>query len=308
MSSVPGRQTAELLSELVDGAQLWDEVEPGTELGQRSSSRFMVFLPVYVRTPSESGIGEAHGYQLIDISPSGLGFTSDHPFEPGYSVLVELCANNTHWNGRMQVVHCTETVSGYQVGCKVVDSPPSQNSLPSDDDYPARQRGSTSLQDLRDEVYRAMRAYCLARRTWGLLGASVKKNVRKVIAGLPPLPTEAPRDCRRKHQRLRMEGDVHLVLGLDSGWRRMRPRIVDASRDGVGLLFPLDRVDDQVEQELVGEFKIRAGIPALVGFGAGPNTLWVPVRIVNCVVNNDCMLRVGAEFNAEAALDAFRAA
>ena len=305
--SVPSRHTAGSLAELLDDAQLSEEGEPSAELDYRSSPRFMLFLPIHVRTPTGSGLGPAHGYQLTDISNSGLAFTSAHPFEPGHSLLVELCANNTYWSGRVQVAHCTKTLSGYVVGGEAVESLPSHNEPPPDDHAAGRRQRIASLDQLRGEIHQVVRSYRLGRRTWGLLGASAKENIRKVIAALPGLSSENGEEGYRESERMRTRGDVQMVLALNYGWKRLHPRIVDVSEGGVGLRIPLERLDDQVERDLAGEFEISPKMFAILGFGSEPSTLWIPARVVDCVVDTDCMLRVGVQFDTGEALDAFMA-
>ena len=301
------RQAAGTLGDLVDSFQDANEPERDAWLGNRASQRVRISVPVWIQTIGGWGPSPAHGYELCDISASGLGFISKRRFEPGQWVLVELCANNAKWSGRMRVVHCTDSASGYIVGLELNEPRSVEDPNDPGEDSETHVDTSMSLDEMKGEIRQAMRAYELAYRSWGLLAMPLKRRIRSVIKGLVPATDPRTDGCRREHGRLRMEGDVHLVLPGHRRWRATRARVIDVSEDGVGLLIEWNWMDDQVERELAGEFRLKPQMPVLVGLGAGRRKVWTPGEISYCASSQHGTIRLGVKFNTAGSQEAFGA-
>jgi len=311
MPSEAVRQAAGSLQDLIGGFPDMAKFERDAWLGKRGSPRYKLSVPVWIRPLTEAGPGPAHPYELRDISDTGIGLTSELRFEPQQRLQVDLCVNNIGWSSRMVVAHCTEAISGYNVGLELSEAPPPKTAPPVVEEPLERPRRLQNLEQVKEEICKAMRAYHLARVSWGLLGTPVKKRVLRVIEELLPasaeLSGEKDEGGWRKHRRLGMEGDVHLVIPLHYGWKWLRARINDVSQDGAGLSIPFDLIDNSVERELAGEFKICPEMTVIVGLGAEPDTIWVPAEVVHGSGPKDGAVHIGVQFNTAGAQKAFGA-
>jgi hypothetical protein len=213
----------------------------------------------------------------------------------------------------MTVIHSTGTISGFKIGLTLKDQPqPSINSslveatesvhgLP-DPTKRLRKtyREQTWLDKAKDDIRRATKAYYLARRTWGLLGVSVQKQVQKVVNELPGEPTPAVQDERRKSQRRNTNASAYLVVHSTARWRQFPARVVDVSHFGLKAEVVLGQ-DDAVERE----FSFCKGMVVVIGLGADPDTLWVPAEIVRSQELKGGVVQLGIQFNTPKSVEAF---
>lgn len=273
---------------------------------RRLAPRRKLSVPVWVRILVGNHLSPAQARQLVDISATGLGIVSKVSYEPGQTMMIELCINNTTWSGLMKVVHCSETAGGYKVGLTTV-------SLELDDGpEQAQSRGrrpsdAATLKQLQKEIPKAMRAYRQARASWGLLGTPIRNNIARIIANLEPDEENQQGASKRKHRRLRMKGDVHLVVPTYYGGKWLRAQILNISEGGAGLLLPFNLTPDDVERELAGNFRIAPRVPVIVGIGSLPHIIWLPAEITHCGKPENGTTRIGVAFNTPVAREAFGA-
>lgn len=277
------------------------------EKERRGAPRRKLSIPVWVRVITGSGVSPAQARQLLDISSFGLGINSKVKYRCGQQMMVELCINNTTWSGPMRVVHCTEMAGGYKVGLTVVGDAAGVEAEGAEGNRGRRPSDAANLKRLQAEIPKAMRAYRQARASWGLLGTPVKNNIMRIIAGLPPQEDNYRGHSRRKHRRMRITGDVHLVVPTYYGGKWLRAQILDISEGGAGLSIPFNLTSDDIERELAGDFKIAPKVPVIIGIGAEPNTIWLPAEITRCGKPENGAVRVGIAFNTPAAQAAFGA-
>jgi len=273
---------------------------------RRRAPRRKLHVPVWVRVVIGNHLSPAQARQLVDISASGLGIVSKVSYELGQVMMIELCVNNITWSGLMKVVHCSETAGGYKVGLTTITAHVGDARHP-EQLVGRRPSDATTLKQLQEEIPKAMRAYRQARASWGLLGTPVQKNIMRVIANLEPIEENRPKDTERKHRRLQMKGDVHLVVPTYYGGKWLRAQIQDISEGGAGLLLPFNLTPDDIERELAGHFRIAPGVPVIVGIGTSPNTVWLPAEITRCEKPENGTTRIGVAFNTPASREAFGA-
>ncbi len=327
MSDVVG-QPVERLVEVIDSVASEQELPTDVWTGKRGYPRRTLIVPITIRIIEQDGsLGPATTQWLQNISESGISITSHHKFDEDQILHVEICVNGTMWGGEMRVVHCTGTVSGYKFGLELKDPLPAQ-STPSPTPWPVElerrkqprilpdpthrfrraQRTHTWLEQAKAEIRKATRAYNLARRTWGLLGVSIQKQIKKVIEQFPGQLAPAVANERRKLQRHRTNVDAHLVVHSSAQWRQFPARIVDISEGGLKVEVNFQSSEDPAEWELHGEFSFYVGMAIVVGLGAEPNTLWVPAEVVRCGQSDGELQHLGVKFNTEKALEAFEGA
>ena len=272
----------------------------------RSSPRHRLAVPVWISEITADGAAGVCGYQLEDISGSGLGIVATRPFTPGRIVLANLTANNTMWNGRTRVVHCTERGTDYKIGLALIDTSILQSPFEEAETNEPSDK-CTTLDRLKDDIGKAMRAYRLARRTWGLLGVAVKEQIRGIIRELGPLPVDKDDNPRPGTPRAAVDGDVHVIVPTNLGWKWLPAWIANISEGGAGLFIPFEFIYDEVENELAGEFRLESGMAILIGVGAEPGVLWLPAEIAHRAGSSVNVMRVGVAFNTPNAQEAFGA-
>ncbi|MGB9624601.1 MAG: PilZ domain-containing protein [Phycisphaerae bacterium] len=305
----------ETLQEFVRCFEFDPECLEDTWNGKRISPRRILLAPVWLRRPGQADSEAGTRCFLWDISADGVSIRSLAAWKPGERVWVDLAFRGTLWSGAMRVVHCTRMVSGYRVGLEVTrrEGPAMAPcagifegigaDAASDPTQPLR----ASLHDrawekARDEVREALRSYRRARRSWGLLGKDVNREIARVLRGLPGEAMNAGENKRRRWPRVRTSGNIR-VFAAD--WRRLCAGILDVSQGGAGLTFPYELVEDPVERALRGEYRLRPGMAVMVGLGAGPETLWVPATLVYCRPPAGETIRAGVAFVTSQPLEAF---
>lgn len=318
MTSLKLDSQVENLRDLIDRSGLRDDL-PDARSDQGTAPRKELKVPIWVR-PAVAGPGAPGfcGHSMIDISDTGVGFLSRRSYEVGQHVFVEICVNGVTWTGEMSVAHCTEEVPAYRIGLRQLSRVPTAVTLfqetrrasdqPTDalDVLRKNVREQSSLSVLKTEVRKAMRAYQLARSTWGLLGTSVRKQIQRVISGLPESgETQSDDNLNRQHARCSMAADARLVVELAHGWRQVPIRTLDVSEGGIGFLMPPDFSLDTVERELSGDVQLRKGTAVIIGLGAEPETLWVPAEVMHCQGGPRGLMRVGAQFATPGSLKVF---
>lgn len=277
------------------------------EAERRRAPRRKLSIPVWIRMMAGTTLSPAQARQLLDISATGLGITSKARYRVGQTMMVELCINNTSWSGPMKVVHCSEHAGGYKIGLTVMKGLPKGVAEAAIDNTGRKPSSTANLRQLQEEIPKAMRAYRQARVSWGVLGTPIKKNIARIIAQLDPVTDDFQGPSQRKHCRMEIEGDVHLVVPTYYGGKWLRARILDISEGGAGLSIPFNLTADDIERELSGELRIATKVPVIVGIGNEPHIIWLPAEITRCGKPEDGAIRIGVAFNTPAAQAAFGA-
>lgn len=302
-----------LITQLKQGSP---QSEAATGPERRRSARRNFNLPVWFRPITPAGLGETSMQSLCDLNANGVSVFSSQPFAKNARYRMELVANNTCWTGDVRVLHCQEVFSGYLVGLvseQAADTLRGQTHRVA----PIRDAGIMPLElspeleqnwlaVVREDLRRVMQAYRQARRTWGMLGTPAQQVVKGMVESLPGLPARETRGSRRRTPRLEPDLDVYVVVELTHRWRRVPARLIDVSEGGVGLLLPLELIQDPSERELTGSLRVRVGLSLIVGFMSKKDTIWVPAEIVRCSPPRDGILRVGAQFATKRSLDSIR--
>ncbi len=274
---------------------------------QRLSPRRNLSIPVWIRVVGGAPGSPAQSRQLVNMSLSGLGISSKTRYRQGQQVSVDVCVNNTTWSGLMKVVHCTEEAGAYKVGLSANTEPASVEADAGEDNLGRNSSTVADLRPLQEQIPMAMRAYRQARVSWGLLGTPIKKNIRRIIRSLSPIEDNYKGPSRRRHRRMYLTGDVHLLVPTYYEGKWLRPRILDIGEGGVGLSVPYTLSNDDIERELTGDFRIAPQVPVIVGIGNNPQTIWLPAQITYCSGPDEGAMRVGVEFNTRAPRAAFGA-
>jgi hypothetical protein len=317
-SSEPIASKLETLHSFVDAAELAGPPPLDRWNGKRSGPRRTLVVPVWVRTLPESVADPGRMCRLRDVTDWGVGLRSQVPYQLRQNVWIELRVNNATWSGAMQVVHCTQTIGGYTVGLVMAgftdpkdrcDADSKAAPRPDATGDPTSQLRETLrerewLVQAKAEIREAIRAYHLARRSWGLLGTSIRREIRRVVSNLPGT-VDTEKDTRRAHPRTQGAMDVQIVFCSHETWRRIPARLADASEGGVGLVLPYELIRDPAERERTGGFKAHAGMTIILGLGSEPNTLWVPAEIIHCQQPVGDLIRVGAQFLTSRSLAIF---
>lgn len=280
-------------------------IQAGVVEPQRS-----LLIPVSVRFWDCPGPGDSYAHWLDDVSESGIGISSDYPFLEGQVVAVELCVNNTIWQDCMRIVHAGRTANGYRFDLESEDPAnvtTGSSAHPRELPDPTRQlqqkaRERAWLAQAKEDIRKATRAYLLARKSWGLLGTSVKKQIAKAIQTMPGTARPTIEGCRRRHERRAVSGDTYLVVHGVHQWKIVAAHVVDVSIGGLRMAVPM-RVE---ENRSNGEgFHFEVGTPVVVGLGSEPNTLWVPAEIVRVEEPSGGLRYLGLQFITPRSLEAF---
>ncbi len=296
------------LNHVFDGVKSLTTTETAlTTAERRRAPRRKLSIPVWIRIVSGANVSPAQARQLVDISPTGLGIMSKVRYRLGQQMSVDLCINNTTWSGLMKVVHCTETAGAYKVGLSVNGDASDIATEAGEENRGRRPSSAANLTQLQEQIPKAMRAYRQARVSWGLLGTPIKNNIKRLINNLSPVKDNYKGPTQRKHRRMGVTGDVHLVVPTYYGGKWLRAQILDISEGGAGLSVPFSLSSDDVERELAGDFRIAPKVPVIVGIGSEPQTIWLPAEITHCSRPDEGAIRVGVEFNTPAAQAAFGA-
>lgn len=89
---------------------------------KRSEPRHVFVYLARVRAEQDANAGDV-SVRLFNVGTGGVGFTARQEFEPGARLILlpeglpELVADETAVCVR--VVHCTQTVQGYKIGCVI---------------------------------------------------------------------------------------------------------------------------------------------------------------------------------------------
>jgi len=305
----------ETLQEFVRRIEFAPECLQDTWKGKRISPRRILPAPVWLRRLGQAASDPGMRCFLWDISADGVSLRSLAAWQPGEYAWVDLAFRGTLWSGEMRVVHCTRMVSGYRVGLEATQREgPAVDPCAGVFDGIGAEAASDPTRPLRaslherawekaqHEVREALRSYRRARRSWGLLGKDVNREIDRMLRGLPGEAMDAGEDTRRKWPRVRTRDDIR-VFAAD--WRRLRACMLDVSQGGAGLTFPRELVEDPIERALRGEYRLRPGMAVMLGLGAGPETLWVPATFVYCRPLGDETIRAGVAFVTSRPLEAF---
>lgn len=249
--------------------------------GKRAHPRRDLIVPVRL-TPlgeSENPRGPVFTVRSRDISDNGLGLIYPYEIEYGQHFEVEIISEEGAWQGRMQLVHCTQTVGGYKLGLRYAPGtaePVLSGSAETEVD-PCTEEDEHSdiltVEQAQAEVCQALRRYQLAEATWGLFGARMEWEIKRILNSLPPpLESRLKLEPRRSDYRHEVEGHVHLLVSGEDGQTLVTTRIADLSAGGARLVLSPDQADAPWP----------SGSPAAVGIWTAENgTLWLPARIVH---------------------------
>jgi c-di-GMP-binding flagellar brake protein YcgR len=291
MSSGTQAPNMQKLSQIVEALGPITGDDRDTWLGKRAHRRSNVILPVRLRVlgASEKPSGPAFAARSRDISANGLGLTVPEELDLHRQFQVEVFTVKGTWAGRMRLVHCTQTIGGYKVGLVCADSDGFPVQLPAEEELPAEAAAPSActddptqvltLEQAREEVRQAVHRYQLAESTWGLLGNSMKKELKRLLENFPePQTSRIDREPRRSSYRHDVEGSVHLLVSTPGGYDLITTQIADISEGGARILLSANP-QAQVEQ---GQQGWTRGIRAAVGIWTPEaGTLWIPAQIVH---------------------------
>lgn len=268
---------AELLSPIT-----WGNLD--TWLGKRAHRRGDVAVSVRLRLLDEPGytLGPAFTARTRDLSANGLGLVMPEKL-PLYQLLqVEVFTHKAAWTGPMRLVHCTQTVGGYKVGlvCTGSDGRPLQ--LPPESGVESGLDNSFlfSLERARKEASRAFRRYRWAEATWGLLGRSMEKELKRILDSLPtPQSSMFKLEQRRRRYRHRVEGSVHLLVWTGRGCDLVETEISDISAGGAQLVLPPSSAGSH--RANVSPMWMLGQWAAVGIWTPAQSTAWFPCRIIH---------------------------
>ena len=281
-------------------------------LGKRGQPRTALSIPVRVRFAADDRESSAHLYTMHNISRTGISLYAHQPLPVDGIVNVGLFVNGLVWSGPMRILHCTETVGGYKVGLESMEEPePSAGSEsrpgPNECVRPLCRpmMEPATFSEIRAEIRKTIRAYHLARASWGLLGGAIRVQIRRAIRTVagPSVPEQA--GSRRKRPRSPVNTDTRVIFRAYHDWRQVAAWIIDVSEDGVGLAMPDQLLDDAIEREMVGDLHVSVGMTLIVGLGCEPRRLWIPGEVVDCSEPADGQVRAGIQFATPASLQIF---
>lgn len=260
-------------------------------------------IPVTIRSVDGVAPADRDRPSLQSASETGLVLSSRAPFGIGQILAIELCVNNTVWQDKLRVCRCESSGAGYHI---TLESPATPASTPRRDDGndPTRKfqrlvRERAWLAQAKEDIKKATGAYLLARRSLGLLGGSVRKQISKAVAAMPGAPSAGNSDERRRHERRHTGGDTYIVLHSVKQWRLIAAQIVDVSEGGLRMAVP-SRGDAASE----GGEELANGTAVVVGLGAEPSTLWVPAEVVRVEPDRGGVRHIGLQFITPKSLEA----
>jgi len=297
------------LTDLVSAAEISGQEISDRWLGKRRDPRIALSIPVCVHFPNADGFGPACRFTLRDVSRRGIGLYSHMEFSPDEVIRVDLNVNDLTWSGEMRVRHCTETVGGFKVGLELEGDvpettqpePPHQCTPPAP--LPRVVRRRATLEELRAEVRKAVRAYNLAQSSWGLLGAGVRQRIRRIVSRQAGNETAQTQGSNRRQDRVAVDTGTRVIVPVNFSWREVLARILDVSEDGITLVMSNQIVTDLVERELTGELNVHVGMTLLVGLGYEPDRFWIPGEVLHCQSVGQDRVRVGIRFATPSAME-----
>lgn len=277
-------------------------------LGKRRDPRVALSIPVWVRFPAPDGFGPPCRFTLRDVSRRGIGLYAHLAFPCDQTVHVDLNVNDLAWSGRMCVRHCTETIGGFKVGLELIGDvpepalpkPPPTNAPAAPPADPFKRRAT--LQQLKTEVRKAVRAYRLAQSSWGLLGIGVRQRIRRIVERQAKSIPTGPKDCQRRQPRVALDTGTRVIVPMSHSWHEVPAQILDVSVDGVTLVMSSQIVTDPIERELTGDLDVRVGMTLLVGLGYEPDRLWIPGEVLHSQDAGPNRVRVGVQFVTPSAM------
>jgi hypothetical protein len=307
------------LSDLLHQIESEKDMPTDTWLGKRSHPRRILGVPVRVQVISDEGLGPPSTHWLLNISEAGMCLTSHCAFEEGLALWVEFQVNGQSWGGRMRVVHRTPLAGTYRLGL-VLEEPSDEVSATSSGlrrtgrpghhevarEKRRKQQETLWLDTVRTEIRKASQAHRLARRTWGLLGVSVKQQIRKAVEQLAEGPALPEANLQRKTPRLPAGGDARIVFQIGGRWRQLPARLLDVSRGGVRVVVPAEVDSEAAEWELLGRIDLCPGMTLVVGLEVDSETLWIPAEVVRCEQPRGDVRDLGLQFNTPKSLRAFQ--
>lgn len=238
--------------------------------GKRSRPRFTLVIPVSVRAMHDDGPGPEVICRLWDVSSSGMCATSYFKFEENALVAVDVAVNDLRWTGPMQVMHCTQTVSGYKIGLRLLDaedSPPLKPAGTADVPAPASRPDSSPPAD-------GVVGFQAGRCAWGLMRLPLGTLMQSS-------PEASGGDKERPTRPVGIEAnlDTHLILASSAGWRPLLVRVENLEAREMSLVVSRDLIDPSQAPGRMAGATITLGMPVIVGFGNEPHTLWVPAEV-----------------------------
>ncbi len=293
----------QLLSEVIALLDTNERENTDTWSGKRDSRRTSVLLPLRLRPLDAEGkpYGPAFTARSRDICERGVGLTIPCvlPLQDKYQV--EMFTDIGTWVGRMQAVHCTQTVGGYKVGMESLDTPrPERPTTPAQSvtEPVTPESEPLTVDEARVEIHEALRNYYRAKYSWGLLGVSLETQIQRVMNTLPPADDADIRtDPRRACCRQEVQGEIYVLVLAQGGPELLTAQIADISCGGARVIVP-SSAELPVEMASGEDATASAVIVGLWTKDSG--TVWVPARLVHRQDLASSGVSLGLEFMQEA--------
>ncbi|NLX12781.1 MAG: PilZ domain-containing protein [Phycisphaerales bacterium] len=298
------------LNELLDRIDEVDEVVRDRWLGKRTSPRYALNIPVVIQVLTDNRVGPPVEYPLRDISDNGICFISKINICHGTWLRAQIEVNEACWSGNLCVAHCTETVGGFKVGAdqagplgRKITSDPSHEITSS---IQSRLREMESLKAIAEEIQTVIRAYDIARLSWGLLGTSLKKKILSIVRDLPPVADAPVEQCRRKHPRKVMCGCAQLIVKTNYGRKRIDAKIINVSEGGGCLQVRNSALEDPIERKMAGDLLIQPETTLMLGIGGPDEMLWIPAEIRRMQKLDKKETEIGIQFVTDKSLSSLK--
>lgn len=314
---MPAGLSSPILKRLIDHVEKMGPINNNDKwLGKRTCPRILMTLPARLRLLDEAGTvqGPAFTARSRDISERGLGLTVPYHLEPLKTFQVEMFTVIGTLVGRMQTLHCTQTLGGYKLGMQWIGVPHGSDALSMQPPTsklglsmpPGKPQSETlTFEQALDEIRQAMRKYYVASISKGLLGLSMEREIGKVLDTLPtPEDQAAQQESRRRALRHPVEGQVHLMVSTPQGHEMSNNEIADISSGGARvLLVPPNAVEScgKPPQDMPWPH----GTHITMGMWTTTGTLWLPAQVVHCDQQSPELVFAGLEFTLDKVIQDF---
>ncbi len=306
MSSESLKQQVESLDGLLLTLDNRDDLPKDRWLGKRYAPRYSFSMSVTIQVLTDKGVGPPVEYPLYNISKDGLCFISQIYISPGTWLRASISVNDVSWSGCICVAHCTETVGGIKIGAFQKGTFDVERTKdPSQEITTAIQSSLREMQSLRaiaEEIYKVVRAYDIARLSWGILGTSLRKRIKNLVGEVPEVEPEIKEKSRRRYPRKSMHQHVQLIVKTNYGRKRINARLTNVSEGGACLRIKNHALEDPIEREMTGGLLIRPETTIILGIGQSGSMLWVPAQVRRMKPIDENETEIGVEFVTDKSL------
>jgi len=87
---------------------------------KRHQQRWALRAPVDLYFTGSDGVEKSVYASCRDINAQGIGLLCREPLEPGTRAELVIDIDGTKYCAALRIVHCTQTVGGYKVGCEFI--------------------------------------------------------------------------------------------------------------------------------------------------------------------------------------------